>query len=60
MERTLVAVPTAVGLAGALAAPAQADNDSYLDYLRNHGQVVLPWMEGSWLTSGQMVCMQLR
>ena len=41
-------------------ATAHADNASYLQYLRDHGQTVLPWMEGSWLTSGQMVCSQLR
>ena len=41
-------------------ATAHADNASYLQYLRDHGQTVLPWMEGSWLTTGQMVCSQLR
>ncbi len=53
----VVAVTTAV-LVGT--ASAHADNNSYLQYLRDHGQVVLPWMEGSWLTSGRMVYSELR
>lgn len=42
------------------AGPSRADSDSYLQYLRDHGQTVLPFMEGSWLTSGRMVCSELK
>lgn len=51
-----------LGAATAFLAPgaAQADSDSYLQYLRDRGQTVLPFMEGSWLTSGRLVCNELK
>lgn len=56
----IVVAGLAAAAALTTAAGAQADSDSYLQYLRDHGQTVLPFMEGSWLTSGRMVCNELK
>lgn len=39
---------------------AKADADGYLQALRDGGQIVLPWTESTWLTSGRMACQELR
>ena len=41
-------------------ASANADDDSYLTYLRNHGQAVGPRTETTWLALGNVVCNELR
>jgi hypothetical protein len=60
MHYRLATVAVAAATALAAAGAAHADSDSYLQYLRDHGQTVLPFMEGSWLTSGRMVCSELK
>ncbi|OHU97055.1 DUF732 domain-containing protein [Mycobacterium talmoniae] len=45
-----------------LAAPAHADDASYLDYLRSHGQNIMGYgpVENDWVTAGHFACARLR
>ena len=44
------------------AAPAHADNPSYLEYLRSHGQDIMGYgpVENDWITAGHFACGRLR
>lgn len=46
----------------AFAAPAHADDASYLDYLRSHGQNVSTYVPANndWVTAGHFACARLR
>jgi Protein of unknown function (DUF732) len=41
-------------------APADADDQSYIDELRAHGAFVVPGLEGGWISSGHRMCNELR
>ena len=45
----LVTVPT-----------ASADADSFIDYMRDHGQMIFPPYESEWIAGGYMLCDRLR
>jgi hypothetical protein len=62
MKSMLLAVAAAVATAAgvALAAPAHADDASYLDALHRSGINWLPWMQGSEISSGHIMCSELR
>jgi hypothetical protein len=47
MTRHLVVGALTAATVG-FAAPAHADDQSYLDNLRGHGVNILPWMTSSW------------
>lgn len=58
-----------IGVAGAglvlataallVAAPTSADPDSFISYMRAHGQMILPGTEGAWISGGYMLCDRL-
>lgn len=56
----LTVAATFVAAAVLRAAGADADDDSYLTYLRNHGQAVQPKTESTWVALGNVVCSELR
>jgi len=65
MRRLVVVAGTAVLPAGALAAlavagPVAADEDSFIDYMRSHGQWVQPSSEGNWIAGGFQICDRIR
>lgn len=62
-------MPNKIGMAAAtivaaiaLAAPASADDTSYLDYLRSHGQDVSTYAPANndWVTAGHFACAKMR
>lgn len=53
------AAPTAA-VALLSTAPTHANNQSYIDHLRAHGALVLPGLEGGWISSGHRMCNELR
>jgi hypothetical protein len=61
MFKTMAGV-AAIVVAITMAAPAHADNASYLAYLRSHGQDILAYgpVENDWLTAGHFACSRLR
>jgi Protein of unknown function (DUF732) len=57
----LSTIGAAVAVAALLSsASAHADPNSYVDYLRSHGQLVPGGFEGTTLAFGNMMCSQLR
>lgn len=55
----------AAGIAAAsllIAAPAQADNQSFLNYLEGHGQSTTSWpySPGGFVMVGQMICTNIQ
>lgn len=55
-------VAAAIVTAIAVAAPAHADDASYLEYLRSHGQNVSAYVPANtdWVTAGHFACARLR
>jgi Protein of unknown function (DUF732) len=57
-----IAVAAAAALAGAVfsAAPAHADDASYMADLRAHGAPIFPGMDSNWISQGHRLCNELR
>ena len=55
---SITAAATAAAIA--LSPPAHADDASYLDALHRAGINWLPWMQSSEISSGHIVCSELR
>lgn len=47
-------------LGGLVAAPAQADDESYMAAIRGGGMIVFPGLEAGWLSQGHRMCSELR
>ncbi len=62
MFRSIAVVSAAVAAALMVAAPAQADDQSYLNYLESHGQSTTAWpySPGKFVMVGQMICTNIR
>ena len=58
MFRLIALVSAAVGAALMVAAPAHADDQSFLNYLEAHGQSTTAWpySPGKFVMIGQMIC----
>jgi poly(3-hydroxybutyrate) depolymerase len=61
MFRLIAVVSAAVAAALMVAAPAQADDQSYLNYLEAHGQstTAFPYSPGKFVMVGHMICTNL-
>jgi hypothetical protein len=61
MKRNIIAALAALPVAVTLGAGiAHADDSSYLDALHRAGITWLPWMQGSEVMSGHVICSELR
>jgi len=59
MQRLLIATAVAALSALTLAAPAQADDQSFLQTLRDQGQYMPPWLDRARIGGGYWTCGQL-
>ena len=61
MFRLIAVVSAAVAAALMVAAPAQADEQSFLNYLEAHGQstTAFPYSPGKFVMVGHMICTNL-
>src|SRR5690625_3557905 len=60
MKGLLIATTVAAVFALALAGPVRADEASFIDYMRDHGQFVLAGSEGNWISGGFQICDRIR